>query len=901
LIGENISHYRVTAQLGVGGMGEVYQATDTKLRREVALKVLPASVASDPPRMARFEREAQFLAAMNHPNIAAIYGLEDSGATRALVMELVEGPTLADRIAQGAIPVDEALPVARQIAEALEYAHERGIVHRDLKPANVKIKTDGSVKVLDFGLAKALGEDPTSSDISNSPTLTAAATKAGFILGTAAYMSPEQARGKTVDRRSDIWSFGALLYEMLTGKMAFQGETISDTLAAVIRSEPDWMLLPSDLPRSIRALLLRCLHKDSRQRLQSVGEARIAIENILSGAASETVSSAMLPVAAVTEPTTRKSPLPLAIVAALVFVFLAIGFLLGNLFKRTPAPSASVIRFVIPPPPATSLALGGLHALAISPDGSRVVVRAGSAEGPRLYLRDLSSTNLVAIPGTEGAQDPIFSPDGQWLAFAAGETFQKISLGGGTPLPIAESGEFRPQYHYGGFWGEDQNIYFYPRLTSPIFRAPASGGSPQPVTKLLSDKGELGHIAPRLIPGTRTLLFTVWVGGNFDDGPLVAQNLDTGERKTLIPNGFDARFLPPDHLLYARAGNLMLVGLNPKKMELTGAPLTVLQGVDVRPGFGSMQYDVSSNGVLVYIPSAKQTTENTLVWAEHDAKPQPIALKPNLYNSPRFSPDGKQLALTLRLPDPDIWIYDLDRGALRRITFAPGEDELPIWSPDGKRIAFASNGRQQAFVLPADGSGQEESLMKNDTHFHLQSWSPDGNLIAFERLGASGRWEIWMLPMEGDRKPYPYLQGQFPELHPAFSPDGKWLAYTSWESGRAEVYVQRFPGPGEKVQVSTDGGLDPVWARDGHRLVYEGGDTLWAVDVASSPTFRLGNAHVLFQGEIWNDSAGPNYALSPDGKRFVIVERSKDSTESSVNVILNWNAELLRLTGSGSK
>ena len=892
--------YEVIGPLGAGGMGEVYRATDTKLRRDVALKVLPESVASDPQRMARFEREAQFLAALNHPNVAAIYGLEDSGSTRALVMELVEGPTLADRIAQGPIPLDEAFPIARQIAEALEYAHERGIIHRDLKPANVKVKPDASVKVLDFGLAKALGDDPTSSDISNSPTLTAAATKAGFILGTAAYMSPEQARGKAVDRRSDIWSFGAVLFEMLTGKLVFHGETVSDTLASVIRAEPDWMLLPSNVPRDIRALLLRCLNKDPRQRLQSIGEARIAIENALSGNTSGEVQAAPPSVTSVPHAAQRS---PLRIVAAVAFglLLLGAGFLLSNFVPRAAVSSSPVVRFSVPPPPGTSLTMGGPHALAISDDGTRLILRAGSAEGPRLYLRDLNSANAVFLPGTEGAQDPMFSPNGQWVAFANGEAIKKVSLAGGAPLSITESAGFPSSYHYGGFWGQDQYIYFSPGLTSPVMRVPANGGSAQPVTKLLSDKGELGHITPRLIPGTKTLLFTVWLGGNFDDGPLVAQNLDTGARKTLVPNGFDPRFLPPDHLLYAHAGKVFMVGFNPKSLDVNGDPIIVLQGVDMRPGFGAAQYDVSPSGILVYIGGVKQTIENSLVWAEHDAKPQPISVKPNLYESPRFSPDGKQLALTVRLPDPDIWVYDLERGALRRVTFAPGEDELPVWSPDGKRIAYASNGRQQAFVLPADGSGQEEPLMKSDTHFHLQSWSSDGKLIAFERLGTSGRWEIWMLPMEGDHKPYPYLQGQFHEFHPAFSPDGKWLAYASGESGRVEVYVQRFPGPGEKIQASTDGGVYPVWSRDGHRLVYQISDTLWAVDVTSSPTFRLGKAHVLYQGEIWNDAAGPNYALSPDGKRFVVVERNKDTTENNVNVVLNWSEELARLAGSTSK
>jgi eukaryotic-like serine/threonine-protein kinase len=899
--GTKLGPYEVVGLLGAGGMGEVYRATDTKLRREVALKVLPQPVATDSERMARFEREAQLLAALNHPNIAAIYGLEDSDSTRALVIELVEGSTLAERIAQAAIPVDEALPIACQIAEALEYAHERSIVHRDLKPANVKIKPDGTVKVLDFGLAKALTEDSTNTDISNSPTLTAAATKAGFILGTAAYMSPEQARGKSVDRRSDIWSFGVVLFEILTGKMPFQGETVSDTLAAVIRAEPDCTLLPSSVPRGIRTLLLRCLNKDPRQRLQSIGEARIAVENALSGNDSAAAESA--------PPASAHSGRPMklshAILASTVGVLLlAGGFVLAKLTNNTTAQPARVVRFSVAPPQGASFFLHGAHAIAISPDGTRLVFRINTAEGARLYLRDMTSSEMALIPGTQGAEVPFFSPDGQSVAFVSSGTLKKTALNDGIPAPLVDS----VGNELGGVWGEDQYIYFAPGFTFPIMRVPAAGGSPQPVTKLQLDKNELGHVGPLLLPGGKALLFTVWVGGNVDDGPLVAQVLATGERKVLLPNAFDPRFAPPNHLLFGRGGNLMMVGFNPETLTVSGNPIPVLQELDLRSGFSGFsaqyaasQYDVSRNGTLVYIRGNQQATENKLVWGEHDAKPQPFPLNANVYESPRFSPDGKQIALTVRLPDIDVWIYDLDRGALRRITFAPGEDELPVWSPDGKRIAFASNGRQQAFVLPADGSGQEEPLMKNDTHFHLQSWSPDGKLIAFERLGASGRWEIWMLPMEGEHKPYPYLQGLFQERHPAFSPDGKWIAYSSGESGREEVYVQRFPGPGEKVQVSTDGGGYPVWSRDGRRLIYESLDTLWAVDIANSPTFRLGKSHVLYHGQIWNDAAGPNYALSPDGKRFVVVERGKDSAENNLNVVLNWTEELLRLAGSANR
>lgn len=892
--GSQLGPYHILAPLGAGGMGEVYRATDARLRREVALKVLPEAVATDPQRLSRFAREAQLLAALNHTNIAAIYGFEESSNTHALVMELVEGITLAERIKQGALPLDEAIPIARQIAEALEYAHERGIVHRDLKPANVKITPDGTVKVLDFGLAKALSDERAPTDITNSPTLTQAATQAGLILGTAAYMSPEQARGRSVDRRADIWSFGAVFFEMLTGKMAFQGESISDTIAAVIRSDPDWITLPQSLPASVRQLLARCLHKDVKQRLQSIGEARIALEK-----ASVTGD---LGVAALSDrilsptPTVSRAVTWMAGVS-LVLLLLALGFVLGKVIGRAATPSSSVIRFAVPPPPSTTIGSMGRRALAISPDGTRIAIRASTSDGPRLFLRDMNASTPTPIPGTDGAADPFFSPDGKWLAFFLNGKLKKMAVDGGTPLALSDD----VQEGYGAIWGADQSIYYAPSLSSGILRASTKGGSPQPVTKLQPDKGELAHITPQLLPGEKTILFTVWMGGNVDDGPLVAQRLDTGERVTLVPNGFDARFVAPNHLLYLRSGNLMAVEFDPDKLTVTGTPATVVQDVAMHSGVGGAQYDISPNGTLVYINGGKQATENTLIWAVHDAKPEALPVKPNLYQSPRFSPDGKLLALTVRLPDPDIWIYDIDRGTMRRITFAPGEDELPVWSPDGKRLAFSSHGRKQAFLVPADGSGQEESLFHYDLPFHLDSWSPDGKLIAYERQSSSGQWEIWMLPMEGDRKPYPYLQTPFRESHPAFSPDGRWLAYDSNESGRSEVYVQRFPGPGEKVQASTDGGHHPVWSHDGRSLIYENSGTLWAVEITASPSFRAGKSRVLYQADIWNDAAGPNFAIAPDGRHLAVVERAKDPYSGNINVVLNWKDELERLSGADKK
>ena len=893
LIGSQLGPYNIVAPLGVGGMGEVYRAQDSRLRREVAIKVVPETTAHDTVRMARFAREAQFLAALNHPNIGSIYGFEESSTMHALIMELVEGPTLADRIAQGALPVEDALPIMKQITEALEYAHERGIVHRDLKPANIKIKPDGTVKVLDFGLAKALSDEVNAADISNSPTLTAAATKAGLILGTAAYMSPEQARGKVVDRRADIWSFGAVAFEMLSGKMAFKGDTVSDTLAAVIRGEPEWNFLPASVPSEIQQLIRRCLNKDPRQRLQSIGEARIGIENVIEGRTAQMRGSGITAApSSVIAPVKENRALKILAGCTLAALLIAAGFLLANLLHSGSTRENLPIRFAILPPPGTSLN-SVLRTVAISRDGTRIALSASSSDGPRLYRRDMNSASAVPIGGSEGAVNPAFSPDGRWLAFFAAGKLKKISLDGGSPVVIAE-GISNPK---GLSWGTDHNIYYAPSLSSGILRVSDSGGTPQPVTKLQADKGELADFSPDVLPDGKTLLFTAFSGGNMDDGALVAQKIGSDERKVIVGKGADAHFFAPNHLLYMRSGNLMATDFDAGKLQTTGSPAVVVQDVLMQPATGLAQYDVSGNGTLIYVNGGRQAVENSLVLAEHDAKVQPLPVKPNLYESPRFSPDGRLLALTVRLPDPDVWVYDIERGALRRITFAPGEDELPVWSPDGKRIAFASNGRQQAFMVAVDGSGQEEPLMKNESHFHLQSWSPDGKLIAYERLGSSGQYEIWMLQLGGDRKPYPYLVSQFHVNQPAFSKDGNWLTYTSTESGRAEVYVQRFPGPGEKIQVSTDGGNHPVWSHDGKQLVYENAGTLWATEVLVSP-FRVGKSRVLYQGDIWNDAAGPNYTLAPGGHRIVVVERIKDPDGGNVKVVVNWNQELQALTNS---
>ncbi len=749
--GTRIGSYEITAEIGKGGMGEVYRARDARLGRDVAVKVLPEAFARDPERMARFGREAKVLASLNHPNIAAIYGFEDSGGAHALVMELVEGPTLAERIggagssgglgaisptpaglpgpaATGtqtarkhgaaearAFPIDEALRIARQIADALEYAHERGIVHRDLKPANIKISRDDAVKVLDFGLAKAVQGEASDADIGNSPTLTRMATQAGVLLGTAAYMSPEQAKAKPVDRRADIWAFGCVLYEMLTGKKAFDGETITDTLAAVVRAEPEWTLLPAATPARVRVLLQRCLQKDAKQRLQAIGEARISLEEVFSGTpepSSATVSASAA--APVSTPLWRRA-LPWAVAACF-----AIAGIVGWLLK--PTPPRPVTRAVINLPPGQRLAGLSNLALALSPDGSQlayVATAQGQAgETQQIYLRKMDSLDASPVPGTEGGIDPFFSPDGQSLGFFANGKLERVSVYGGPAQTLADAAE-----PLGASWNNQGMIAFSAGVT-PIFQIPDSGGAPQPLTRL--ENGEIGHNWPEVLPGDKAILFSNGSG-------IFAQSIGAGQRRNLTPGGTGPRYLPSGYLIYAQGGDLMAARFDPQRLRLKGAPVPVVQNVVQEPAPAPGQYSVSATGSLVYVPGSAQSLQSKLVWVSRNGTERPLPAPAGDYLNPRLSPDGRRVALQ---SGGQIWIYDLARDALTRFTFG-GRGVNPAWTRDGKRIAFASTrggGSGNLYWQKADGSGGLERLT---TSAHLQvplSWSPNGQLLSFVEL-----------------------------------------------------------------------------------------------------------------------------------------------------------------------
>jgi serine/threonine-protein kinase len=751
-------------------MGEVWRAHHTALKRDDALKVLPDAFASDPERVARFRREAQVLASLNHPNIAHVYGLEQSDGVQALVMELVEGPTLADRVAQGPIPVDEALPIAKQIADALEAAHEQGIIHRDLKPANIKLRPDGTVKVLDFGLAKAL--EPASAagmDATASPTITSPAmmTGVGMLLGTAAYMSPEQARGKPVDKRSDIWAFSCVLYEMLTGRRAFSGDEVSDVLASVLAREPDWTLLPPNLSPVLATFLKRSLHKDRKQRIGDAQSLRLALEG-----AFETIAAQPSQSTAVAPPIWRR-PLIVAVASAIVAAFV-IGLVAWSLWP-TIQPS-TVTRFEYAMPADQGFRRIGRPVLALSPDGRHFVFNTGTG----LYLRRMGELEARLISGTEETlTSPFFSPDGQSVGYyaLAGSQLTRVAISGGAPVKIADA-----ENPYGGSWGADGTILF--GQTKGIMRVSANGGTPELV--ISAKEGEQVD-GPQLLPDGDSILFSVTTASGssrWDDAQVVVESLSTGARTVVIRGGSDARYLPTGHLVYALGDTLLAVAFDPKSHTVSGGAVTLVQGVaraeDPANNTATANYGVSNDGTMVYVAGGFRE-DYRLVWVDRRGRETPLTAPVRRYAQPHVSPDGSRVAVVV---EGDIWVWDNGRGTLTRLTFDASEDVSPLWTADGTRIAFASD--KGIFWKASDGTDESQRLF--DTPRALPAaWGLDGALLYYTPD------DIGRLEMTGAPKAATLIGTKFWEGRPALSPDGRWLAYESDESGQFEIYVRPFP------------------------------------------------------------------------------------------------------------
>ena len=885
MIGETIAHYRITAKLGEGGMGEVYRARDTKLDRDVAIKILPAAFASDADRMARFRREAQILASLNHPNIAHIYGVEE----RALVMELVEGETL-----KGPLPLETALNYAKQIADALEAAHEKGITHRDLKPANIMITPAGVVKVLDFGLA-AVAQDPASggTDPSNSPTLTMRATQVGMIMGTAAYMSPEQAAGKPVDKRADIWAFGVVLFELLTGRQLFgEGETISHTLADVLRAPIDFDNLPRETPKAIRDLLRRCLDRDVKNRLRDVGEARVAIAS----------ASKEQPDAVETAPVPTVRVLPWAVGAVtMTMIALALGF---GYYRATRPIEHPLMRMSVD---LGQDAVAGIRAtVAISPDGTRIVypVR-GTAGEQQLATRLLDQMTATPLPGTTNAADPFFSPDGQWIGFFADGKLKKISVLGGAAVTLCDAQGLR-----GGSWNDDGNIIAALGAASGLSRVSADGGVPQPLTKLA--EGEATHRWPQVLPDGSAVLFTASQNttGRFDDANIKLLSLKTGEIKTLVKGGNLGRYLPTGarsgYLIYIHEGTLLAASFDLAKLELRGPAVPVLEDMYGDAFGGSGQLTFSRTGTFVYRSGKPSAQGYPVLWLDSTGKAEPLIAVPGVYAAPHFSPDGQRLLLVAQsAKGRDVYVYDLLRGAMSRLTFTGGSSN-PVWTPDGKHVVYWSGG--SFWWIRADGAGEPQHLLESKNPLFANSFSPDGHRLAYYERTPETNANIWTLPLDlsdpehpSPGKPELFLRTPYNEGVATFSPDGRWLSYASDESGRLEVYVRPFPGPGGKWQISTAGATYSFWSRDGRELFYRTADNrIMLVDYAvKGDSFTAGKPRVWSVTQVRPTPEGsPALDLAPDGKRFAILPDSDaaQAQTGSVHVmfLLNFFDELRR-------
>ena len=872
--GTRCGPYEIQSLIGEGGMGRVYRAHDTKLKRDVALKTLPEEFAGNVERLTRFQREAEALAALNHPHIAGIHDIAEADGTRFLVLELVEGETLADRLRHGPLSIDEALTIATEISEALQAAHERGIVHRDLKPANIKITADGRVKVLDFGLAKLSEPSPIGSGLSHSPTVIDG-TVMGAILGTAAYMSPEQAAGKLTDRKSDVWAFGCVLYEMLAGQPVFRGDSIGEVLGGIFKQEPDWTRLPADTPAGIRRLLRRCLQKDPARRLHDIADARIEIEE----AAAEPTADIE---------TARRTPARWVPWAALTAVAVAAGVIaaMSLVLARRPAEAPPEMRVEINTPP-TPDAL----AIAISPDGEKLVYAVGALPGPaRLWLRRLAGPVATPVVGTEAAQRAFWSPDSRSLGFFADGRLKRIDIAGGSPRILANA-----PFGYGGTWNKDGIILFSGNVTGPIVRVPASGGG-EPIAVTRVESPGTSHRLPRFLPDGRHFLFFALNGAR--DRAIYFGSLD-GIAARRLTEADTAPVLSSGHLLFVRQGVLLAQRFDAEQGLLSGEPFRVAEQVAADVSVSTAALSASESGTIAYRPGLT-AGHRQLLWFDRAGRRSGAAgtIDPNTLATPALSPNGQVVAVERRANDNrDVWLIDVARGLLTRFTFDAAEDASPEWSPDGQYIFFCSN-RQGAYDLyrKSMSTDAREELLYRSTHNKVpMDVSPDGRFLLYRDNNPDSSFDLWALPIEGPRMPVAVANTSFNEAEGQFSPDGKWIAYRSNESGQFEVYVQPFPGPGNKLLVSSNGGAQPRWRRDGAELFYIAMDgRLMAVQLrrpASGGTFEVGTPVPLFPTRIPGGAVQgvykQQYAVSADG-RFLINTLIDEDKTSPISLILNW-------------
>jgi eukaryotic-like serine/threonine-protein kinase len=885
MIGKQVAHYLIESDLGAGGMGEVYRARDTRLGRSVALKMLPEIFARDPERVARFDREAKVLAALNHANIAALFGFEQADGKSFLIMELVEGETLAERIERGPVAVAEALKIAHQIADALESAHEKGIVHRDLKPANIKITPEGKVKVLDFGLAKALAVSPDPGELMTSPTFSMAATNAGVILGTAPYMSPEQAKGANADQRSDIFSFGCVLFEMLSGRRSFQGDSVSEVIASVLAREPDLATLPANLSPKLTDLIRRCLEKDVKRRWQAIGDVRVEVD-VISGDPHGLNLQAGL---AVPKPLWRRA-LPSVVTGILVAAITA-----SMVWIYRPVPSTAITRFRYLLPKEQGFTRTGRHVIAISPDGANVVYVANQ----QLFLKPMADSEAKPIPGTtQDVNTPFFSPDGKWVGFFSvpEEKLKKIAITGGAIVPIGDIDN-----PHGVNWYSDDEILIG-QARKGIARISANGGKPE--TIIAAKPGEVFQ-SPQMLPGGEVLFTVGREDGDdrWDKALIVVQSLKTGVRKTLISGGSDARYVPTGHIVYVLGANVFAVPFDAGKLQVTGGPIPILEGVmrSAPSNTAASFFSFSNNGSLVSIPGVAVQGDNLVLMIDKAGTKRPLGLPTGTYAAPRISPDGKQVALQVNDgKEVFIAIYDLSgKAALRRLTFG-GANYDPLWTNDGQRIIFRSerDGDRNLYWQRADGSGSAEKLTFEKEAVTAEAASPDGTAITAKTKGG-----IWMLSLEGDRKLQSVVvtaEKGAGAMRSSFSPDGRWLAY-QLSAAQNSVYVQPFPPTGAKYQLASASAGIPLWSRDGKQLFYlatpgSGLYQLFAIDVQTQPAFVMGKSTPLPINGVIQSGRGRNFDITPDGKEFIALflpeEPGRQPASQQINVVLNWFEDL---------
>jgi len=905
MIGKTLAHYTVTSLLGKGGMGEVYQAKDQKLGRDVAIKVLPQEFAQDTDRVARFQREAKLLASLNHPNIASIHGLEESDGTNFLVLELIEGDTLADQIKRGPIPVEEALKLALQIAEALEAAHEKGVIHRDLKPANIKVTPEGKVKVLDFGLAKAFAGEQTDLNLSNSPTLSQAATMQGVILGTAAYMPPEQARGKSVDRRADIWAFGCVLYEMLTGQAAFQGEDVTEILAAVVKIGVNLDPLPTNIHPRVREVISRCLEKDIKKRYRDIGDLQFDLSLIL----SDPKGLILLEESIHYRKDLQKILLPW-LMFSLAVVCIAIILVI---FLKNRSVDPGVSHLAIPllneqyletdtPSPLLSL----------SPDGSKLVYVGTEGGKRRLFIRYINRDDPELIPGTDGAFCPFFSPDGKFVGFFSGLYLKKVNLlSGGTPKILSVV----PPVTRGASWGDDDIIVVTSDPNGPLIRFTSSGERLDNVTNINQGHG-LSHRWPEFLPGGRAILYTRDMGEQLGEASIEVVSLDTGISTPLIPGATFPRYVKTGHIVFARAGNLFAVPFDIDRLKTSGDPIRVVENVLLEPD-GAAQFDVADNGTLIYINGGLQESLRRLVWIDRAGNIKPLSLAPDRYQMPSLSPNDQRLAVTINKgANSDIWMAELDAGGWQRLISDPNEDLAPLWATNGLKIAFSSElsgTAPQLHWLSLDDSANPEIIIKHEESNRVDtpgSFSSDGKHLAFTSFALIGSTELdqWtasnvlVASLNDSKWSYkPFADSPFFEHSPAFSPDNRWIAYVSDETGIEQVYVQPFTNKGERKLVSIDGGTEPVFNPNGREIFFRDGDILMSrtVDITSNVFSFVGPPEPLFKIKSWySPDLGPigrNYTVSNDGQRFLVLQSPNNSLVNMVQVVTNWFEELKEL------